>query len=70
MGDIFENLLPFLRPKAHCMINVPDIWWENRRITIHVALVEELRRRGTATEYYYLGPHKPCKPDWYFWMAE
>jgi len=46
MGDIFEELLPLLREKAHCVINVPDMWWENRRITIHVALIEELRKRG------------------------
>lgn len=46
MGDIFERLLPLLKPKGHCVINVPDMWWENQRITIHVSLVEELRRRG------------------------
>lgn len=46
MGDIYERLLPLLRPKAHCVINVPDMWWENKRVTIHVALIEELRRRG------------------------
>lgn len=46
MGDIFERLLPLMRPKAHCVINVPDMWWENRRITIHVSLIEELRHRG------------------------
>lgn len=46
MGDIFESLLPLLRPKAHCVINVPDMWWENTRITIHVSLIEELRKRG------------------------
>lgn len=46
MGDIFERLLPLLKPKGHCVINVPDMWWENERITIHIALVEELRRRG------------------------
>lgn len=46
MGCIFESLLPTLKPKAHCVINVPDMWWENRRITIHISLVEELRRRG------------------------
>jgi DNA modification methylase len=46
MGDIFEKLLPLLRPKGHCVINVPDMWWENQRITIHVSLIEELRRRG------------------------
>ena len=46
MGEIFESLLPFLRPKAHCVINVPDMGWENQRITIHVSLIEELRKRG------------------------
>jgi DNA modification methylase len=46
MGDIFETILPLLRPKAHCVINVPDMWWENQRITIHVSLVQELRKRG------------------------
>lgn len=46
MGDIFESLLPLLKPKAHCVINVPDMWWENQRITIHVSLINELRERG------------------------
>lgn len=46
MGDIYERLLALLQPKGHCVINVPDMWWENRRITIHVALIEELRGRG------------------------
>lgn len=46
MGDIFENLLSLLKPKGHCVINVPDMWWENERITIHLSLVEELRQRG------------------------
>ena len=46
MGEIFGALLPLLKTKGHCVINVPDMWWENQRITIHVALIEELRRRG------------------------
>jgi DNA modification methylase len=46
MGDIYEGLLPLLRPKGHCVINVPDMWWENQRITIHMALIDELRKRG------------------------
>lgn len=46
MGDIFEGLLPLLHPKGHCVINVPDMWWENERITIHVSLINELRQRG------------------------
>lgn len=46
MGEIFESFLPLLRPRSHCVINVPDMWWENQRITIHVSLVNELRTRG------------------------
>lgn len=46
MGEVFEKLLPLLRPKGHCVINVPDMWMDNTRITIHVSLIEELRKRG------------------------
>ena len=46
MGVVFEKMLPLLRPKGHCVINVPDMWWENQRITIHLELIEELRTRG------------------------
>lgn len=46
MGYIFQNMLPILKPKGHCVINVPDMWWENERITIHVSLINELRTRG------------------------
>ena len=46
IGDIYEALLPKLRKRAHCVINVPDMWWEGQRIAIHVALIQELRARG------------------------
>jgi len=46
MGEIYRKLLPLLRPKAHCVINVPDMWWENQRITIHLALIDALRKVG------------------------
>lgn len=46
MAEIYGKLLPLLRPKAHCVINVPDMWWENKRITIHIAVVEALRKVG------------------------
>jgi DNA modification methylase len=45
-GAIFKGLLPLLKPRGHCVVNVPDMWWEDRRVTIHIALVEELRRSG------------------------
>ncbi|MFN4218847.1 MAG: DNA methyltransferase [Candidatus Bipolaricaulia bacterium] len=44
--EIFAALLPLLKPRAHCVINVPDMWWEDERITIHIAVVEALRKAG------------------------
>jgi DNA modification methylase len=46
MARIFEALLPLLRPDGHCVIDVPDMWWEDQRVTIHIALVEALREVG------------------------
>ena len=46
MGEIFGGLLPLLKEKGHCVIDVPDIWWENQRITVHMSVVEALRRVG------------------------
>ena len=49
MGAIFAALLPVLRPGGHCVINVPDMWWENQRITIHIAVIEALRQVGSSS---------------------
>ena len=46
MGKIFAGLLPLLKPKGHCVVNVPDMWWENERITIHASLIDSLRHEG------------------------
>lgn len=46
IGDIYESLLTLMRDDGHCVINVPDMWWENKRITIHISIIEELRKRG------------------------
>ena len=46
MAEIFADLLPLMKKKGHCVINVPDMWWENKRVTIHVAVIEALRSVG------------------------
>ncbi len=46
MGTIFAGLRPLLRPGAHCVVNVPDMWWEDTRITLHLSLIESLRAVG------------------------
>ncbi|HEX2924020.1 MAG TPA: DNA methyltransferase [Chloroflexota bacterium] len=44
--EIFAGLRPLLRPGGHCLVNVPDMWWEDRRITLHVAILEALGKAG------------------------
>jgi DNA modification methylase len=46
MGRIFAGLLPLLRPGAHCVIDIPDMWWDNERVTLHIGLVQALREVG------------------------
>ena len=46
MAEIFAGLLPLMKEKAHCVINVPDMWWQNQRITIHMSVVDALRQVG------------------------
>ncbi len=46
IADIYAGLLPLLKPLGHCVINVPDMWWQNKRITLHIAVVEALRSVG------------------------
>lgn len=46
MAEIYAGLLPLLRPGGHCVINVPDMWWEDERITIHLSLIDALRGVG------------------------
>jgi DNA modification methylase len=44
--NIFKDLLPLLKEKAHCVINVPDIWWENHRITLHISVIQAMQAAG------------------------
>jgi len=46
MAEIFEGMLPLLREKGHCVVNVPDMWMENHRVTIHMSVVDALREVG------------------------
>jgi DNA modification methylase len=46
VGDIFQKLLRVIKPKGHCVINIPDMWLNNKRITLHISIVEELKERG------------------------
>ncbi len=46
LGEIYQGILPLLKPKAHCVINLTDLWWENKRIPVHVYVIEALQKVG------------------------
>ncbi|MDW7679625.1 MAG: DNA methyltransferase [bacterium] len=46
ISSIYENLLPLLHPKGHCVVNVADMWWENERIPIHIEIIQALKKVG------------------------
>ncbi|MBC7128210.1 MAG: site-specific DNA-methyltransferase [Thermoplasmatales archaeon] len=46
LGEIYKGILPLLKTKAHNIINVNDLWWENKRIPIHIYVIKELEKVG------------------------
>jgi DNA modification methylase len=52
LGEVYKEILPLLRPKAHSIINVTDLWWRDgehgRRIPVHVYVIEEMQKAGYA----------------------
>jgi len=46
IGEIYKGILPLLRPKSHAVINLTDLWWENKRIPIHIYVIESMQDAG------------------------
>ncbi|MBS7270567.1 MAG: site-specific DNA-methyltransferase [Candidatus Freyarchaeota archaeon] len=46
LEEIYSGILPIMRPKAHCIVNINDVWWNNRRHLTHIYVIEALQRAG------------------------
>jgi len=46
LEEIYRGILPLMKLKAHCVINVTDLWWENKRVPVHVYVMEALQQAG------------------------
>jgi DNA modification methylase len=50
LAEIYEGILPLMKPKAHSVINVTDLWWKDdksgRRIPVHLYVIEEMEKVG------------------------
>jgi DNA modification methylase len=46
MAEIYKGIFPLMKPKAHCIVNVNDLWEDNRRILLHIHIIEALQSVG------------------------
>lgn len=50
LEEIYKRIFPLMRPKAHCIINVTDLWWKDerfgKRIPIHLYVIQSLEKAG------------------------
>lgn len=46
LSKIFQGILPLLKPKAHCIINITDLWWEGHRVLLHIEAIKALEKVG------------------------
>ena len=46
MEEIYKAILPLIKPGGHCLINTTDMWWKNKRIPLHIAIVDALQTAG------------------------
>lgn len=46
LAEIYKGILPLLKPRAHCIINLNDLWENNRRFPTHSYVIEEMEKVG------------------------
>jgi DNA modification methylase len=46
LAKIFKVIRPLLKPKAHCVININDLWENNRRYPVHAYVIEAMEKVG------------------------
>ena len=48
--EIYKRIKPLLKPKAHAVINIPDMWWRDgkigKRIPLHIAVYNAMNKAG------------------------
>ncbi len=46
LSEIYRGILPLLKPKAHCVININDLWENNERFPTHSYVIEAMGKLG------------------------
>jgi len=46
LAEIYKGILPLLKPKAHCVININDLWEDNKRYPTHSYIIKKKKKVG------------------------
>lgn len=46
LTEIYKGILPLMKSKSHCVININDLWWENKRYPTHIYVIQALEKAG------------------------
>jgi len=46
LEEIYSGILPLVKRKAHCIININDVWWKNKRHLTHMYVIDALTKAG------------------------
>ena len=46
LEDIYSGIFSLMKPKAHCIININDVWWKNKRYLTHTYVIDALEKAG------------------------
>ena len=46
LTEIYKGIYPFMKPKAHVVINVNDVWENNHRIPTHIYVIKAVEAAG------------------------
>jgi DNA modification methylase len=46
LAEIYKGILPLLKPKAHCVINVGELWKNNRRHSLQASIIDAMEKVG------------------------
>lgn len=44
--EIYRGIFPLMRPRAHCIVNVNDVWENDRRFATHTFVMSALTKAG------------------------
>ena len=46
LTEIYSGILPLMKEKSHCIVNINDLWKENRRYVTHRFVIDALTKAG------------------------